>query len=162
MHMIDTLPERRAILLSQPSRRAPTADGFARIEDLQMQTMHAAFCDHGGLMAGDALAERLRPMFPQPVSRLAKWIVTRSVISVAWQGCTMLPLFQFQPCDMSIRTNFSRVFDELKDTFDNWEAALWFATPSDWLDKRTPVDCLDENVLDVIHAARADRFIARG
>jgi len=159
--MIDTVPEQRSSLRKH---RLPcaTTGGFERLEESQIQTMHAAFRDHGGIMSGDAVAERLRPAFSQPISKLARWIVSRSVVSLAWQGYTMIPMFQFQPCDLSIRTSFSRVFDELKDTFDNWEAGLWFATPNAWLDDRAPVDYLDENWLDVVQAARADRFIVRG
>jgi hypothetical protein len=159
--MIDTVPEQRPSLVK---RRPPceSAGGFERLADSQFQAMHAAFRDHGGIMSGDTVAERLRPAFSQPISMLAKWIISRSVVSLAWQGYTMIPMFQFQPCDLSIRMSFSRVFDELKDAFDNWEAGLWFATPNAWLDDRTPVDCLDENWLDVVQAARADRFIVRG
>jgi hypothetical protein len=159
--MIDTVPEQRPMLSKSPRiRTAP--DGFQCLADRQIELMNVAFRDHGGILSGDAVAERLRPMFSQPISMLARWIVARSVVSLAWQGHTMIPMFQFQPCDLSIRSSFSRVLDELKDTFDNWELGLWFATPNTWLDDRAPVDCLDENWIDVVQAARADRFIVRG
>jgi hypothetical protein len=159
--MIDTVPEQRvALARPQPPRTASCS--FEQIEARQIEAMRQAFRDHGGILSGDTLVERLRPACAQPISRLAKWIVARSVLSLPWQGYNLVPMFQFQPCDLSIRTSFTHVFDELKDTFDNWEVGLWFATPNVWLDDRAPVDCLDENWIDVVQAARADRFIVRG
>jgi hypothetical protein len=159
--MIDTLPEQRIAQTRRQARRIADCS-FDQLEARQIETMRLAFRDHGGILSGDTLVERLRPACAQPISKLAKWIVARSVLCLAWQGSNLVPMFQFQPCDLSIRTSFTRAFDELKDTFDNWEIGLWFATPNLWLDDRAPVDCLDESWIDVVQAARADRFIVRG
>jgi len=158
--MIDTLPDQRLASPGTSLRRV--SSGFNGLDDRRLESMLSAFRDHGGIMSGDAVAERMRSTCTQPISTLARWIVARSIISLAWQGLTLVPMFQFQPCDLSIRPCFSLVFDELKDTFDDWEAGLWFATPNVWLDDRAPVECLNEDWIGMLQAARTDRFIARG
>jgi uncharacterized protein (DUF2384 family) len=63
---------------------------------------------------------------------------------------------------MSRRASVTRIIDELKDVFDNWDLALWFSTPNAWLDHLAPVDLIAIDGQSVHEAARADRFIALG
>ena len=51
---------------------------------------------------------------------------------------------------------------ELEGAFDDWEIGAWFAQPNSWLDEQLPLDVVGRDDDAVIHAARADRFIARG
>jgi hypothetical protein len=71
-------------------------------------------------------------------------------------------MFQFDRSDMTLRTDASRIVAELVDTFDSWDLAAWFARPNAWLQDMAPVDRVGIDFSAVLHAARADRFIARG
>ncbi len=56
----------------------------------------------------------------------------------------------------------ARVLRVLDDTFDDREIALWLITPNSWLCDLSPAALLAPNAQDLIHAARADRYVARG
>lgn len=116
----------------------------------------------GGLASGDQLTPLLRRRTSQPISMLARWIVERRVVSFAWQGEYLLPMFQFDGGDMDVRRPVSAVLDEFDGTFDDWDLATWFALPNAWLGDSAPVDVLERDPHAVLQAARADRFIARG
>jgi hypothetical protein len=133
-----------------------------RLEDRQFLEMGRAFRATGGLVGGDDLARRLRRHSDQPISTLARWIVERRAVSLAWQAQTMLPVFQFDMSDMTLRPAVIAAVDELKDVFDDWDLALWFARPNAWLFDCAPVDVIAVDGPAVVDAARADRFIAHG
>ncbi|MFZ5548435.1 MAG: hypothetical protein ACOZJX_07050 [Pseudomonadota bacterium] len=116
----------------------------------------------GGVVTPDQLAGLLRPHHAQPVSAIARWLRQRTILSVGWRGQTFIPLCQFHPCTMQPREEFVGVLRELADAFDDWELVSWLAEPNDWLDGRAPASCLSSDFERVLHAARADRFIAKG
>jgi hypothetical protein len=135
---------------------------FQRLEDRQFLSMQRAFSTHGGIASGDEIVRRLRLRADQPLSTLARWIVGRTIVHIEWQGNTLIPMFQFDLADMSVRATTARVLSELIGVFDDWDLALWFAQPNSWLHDMAPVDALESHPLEVVHAARADRFVARG
>jgi len=143
---------------SQPQRQV----AFQRLEDRQFLAMERAFTGHGGWASGDELARRLRTHFDQPLSTLARWIVGRTIVQIEWQGNTLIPLFQFDMSDMSLQSTVAHLVAELVPVFGDWDLALWFAEPNSWLRDMAPVDVLQTHPLEVVHAARADRFVARG
>lgn len=51
---------------------------------------------------------------------------------------------------------------ELRPVFDGWALAAWFAKRNTWLNDRCPVDTVASNLMAVLEAARADRFVANG
>jgi hypothetical protein len=122
----------------------------------------AAFARTGGLSSCDEVTLLLRRRTSQPISMLGRWIVEQRVVSFAWRGDLVLPMFQFDLADMVVRTPVRAVLDELDGTFDDWDLATWFALPNAWLADGAPVDVLDRDSDAVRQAARADRFIARG
>jgi hypothetical protein len=136
--------------------------GFERIEHMQHEAMSHAFRSHGGFMSSDDVAHGLRGVCDQPISRLARWIVSRSIITISWRAQTLVPAFQFDRADMSIVPGVANVLQELRTAFDNWEMALWFAAPNAWLDYAAPVALLANDASSVVQAARTDRFIALG
>jgi hypothetical protein len=93
---------------------------------------------------------------------LARWIVERRVVSFGWHGEYLVPMFQFDRADMTVRRPVSAILDELDGTFDDWDLATWFALPNTWLDDEAPVDVVLRDPHATLQAARADRFIARG
>ena len=150
-------------------RQAPATDSrqgirasFRRTEDRQFIMMEAAYLRTGGLVSGDEAARILRRHSSQPISQLARWIVERTIVSFYWNSRTLVPLFQFDRSDMSMRAGTSAVVRELHDVFDDWDLATWFAQPNSWLNDAVPVDVIEHDQPAVVDAARADRFIARG
>jgi hypothetical protein len=120
-----------------------------------------AYRKTGGLVSCDEAAMLLRRHHEQPISVLARWIVARKVVSFAWQSETLVPLFQFDLSDMSLRAAASDVITELAGAFDDLELAAWFTRPNCWLANAAPVDTIDADAPAVLQAARADRYIAR-
>ena len=142
--------------------RLSNAANFQLVEDRQFLTMKGAYARTGGLAFGDEVARLLRRRSEQPISTLARWIVARTIVTFEWRSQTLIPLFQFDPLDMSHRAGTVAVIRELSDVFDDWELASWFAQPNVWLHDATPVDAIRDDQPGVLQAARVDRFIARG
>lgn len=141
---------------------SPLSSVKDRLDRRQFETMQAAFQMHGGFAKAQEMVRHLQPHWDDPWSTLANWTMSRSVLVVTWLGQTQVPMFQFDLGDMSLRSACARVAGELKPVFDDWELALWFATPNIWLHDATPVDMLGVDAFAVVQAARTDRFIARG
>ena len=146
---------------STSTARATPLDG-RRVEDRQFLAMQRAFAQTGGLANGDEVAQLMRRHSAQPLSTLARWIVDRRVVSYFWRGQTWLPLFQFALPGMQLRAEARTIVAELVDLCDDWELALWFVQPNEWLDDATPLERFDADPSGVLQAARIDRFIALG
>jgi hypothetical protein len=130
----------------------------------------AAFADSGGMASGDELVQRLVDSAVsaggtdglQATSMVARWIVSRSVVTVKGPHGWMLPMFQFDPATSTPKPSMAPVLAVLRDVFDEAELALWFVSSNDWLKGDRPAMVMDKNLPGVLHAARADRYLARG
>jgi hypothetical protein len=127
---------------------------------------HAAlqqgFQRSGGFIGGDALALLMRSRCEQPISLLARQIVQRELIHFR-TGCEVhLPLFQFDPCDLTVRHSVQAVIETLRPVLDDQELASWFADPNDWLGGQRPADVIASDPAAALEAARADRFVVAG
>ncbi len=130
----------------------------------------AAFTGTGGLVNGDDLAELIRHRcevagwLPDslPVSLVARWIVSRAVVSLDSPWGPLFPLFQFDLPTASVIDGMAPLLEELRPVFDDVELALWFVTPNDWLSGARPVSAMHHSLPAVLQAARADRFVAGG
>lgn len=131
---------------------APSAAGFA--------AMQSAFAPSGGMLHADDLVRGLRERQRGDYVSLARMIAAREVCSYEWQRDLWLPMFQFDPHDLSVKQSARMVLDELGNEFQYWALAAWFARPNPWLADRRPVDLLRMNPLAVLEAACADRYIA--
>jgi len=145
-----------------PALRLPRGMRRASVLDDIPAPLADAYAASGGLIADDELAAVLGRSVDQPLSRLARWILNREVVCIPWQLQSVLPLFQFDQRDMSLRPEVVEVVSELAGALDDWDVALWFVTPNSWLDSATPVATIGTDPAAVLQAARADRFIARG
>ena len=134
-------------------------DGESR-EHRQFLAMDRALLCHGGLITGDDLTLLLRTRSDQPISIIARWIVARKIMSFTWREQTLIPLFQFNLRDVSLRTSVMNAADELRTVFDDWELVRWFTEPNGWLRDAAPVDLIHYDDQAVLQAARADRFVA--
>jgi hypothetical protein len=103
----------------------------------------------------------LRDHSPQPVSRLARAIVDRTVLSFECSGHRWLPLFQFDMRTLSVKREVRHVLAELIEVLDDATLVSWFAEQNAWLDEAAPVEAIGTAPLAVLNAARADRFITR-
>jgi hypothetical protein len=121
-----------------------------------------AFDASGGVLAADALAQLMQGAVAQPISRLARWIVAREIVTVPGDGGTLVPLFQFGPGLASPQPGLLPVLAELRDVFDDRELAAWFAAPNGSLGGRRPADVLATDPHAVHETARLDRYVARG
>jgi hypothetical protein len=128
----------------------------------RMATMVQFYERAGGLLRSEEVLFLLRRRSSQALSMLARWIVDQRAVTFEWQADRLVPMFQFDLADMSIRPEAAAVLAELAGVFDDGELASWFAEPNAWLKGRNPVDALEADAQAVLSAARADRFVARG
>lgn len=142
------------------SRETSRPDPFRRLQDRQFLEMDSAFGVQGGWVSGDEMSRRLRRHWDQPISVLANWVTKREIVNIAWRSGILIPVFQFDSQNLRIRPVVQAVLAELESVLDDWEIAVWFAQPNTWLHQQRPLDLAARNDDAVIHAARADRFIA--
>ena len=131
---------------------APSETGVA--------AMRKAFAPSGGLVRADDLVQRMRERKRGDYVALARMIARGEVCVCEWQCILWLPMFQFDPLDLSVRQSARMAIDELGNEFKHWALTAWFARPNAWLADRRPVDVLQRNSLAVLEAACADRYIA--
>lgn len=135
---------------------------FADTGFLRFSALANAYRRRGGLATGDEVLRLMRGRVAQPISALARSMVSGQAISFSWQSCVLLPMFQFEPSTMSLRSGPRQVSLEIRGVFDDWDLAQWFVEPNSWLHDATPIDLMESDLAAVLQAARADRFIARG
>ena len=140
------------------------------VSPFQWMSTAAAFADTGGLVSGDDLAELIREhgllnaqaQASQPVSLVARWIVSRSVVVIDSPWGHVLPMFQFDLQRASVHPAIPLVLAELGGVLEGPELALWFVTPNEWLHGERPAMAMQSTLQAVRHAARADRYVALG
>jgi hypothetical protein len=110
----------------------------------------------------DELVQQMRHQWEQPMSVLARWIVSRAMISLDRHSDILIPMFQIDPCSGGLSPGCRAIVAELRDVMNNWEMARWFAASDPCLGGRAPVDMLPASWRDVFNAARVARFVARG
>lgn len=153
----DLLPES-----SQPSLAQRGKDRRGQRGDHLFVAMRTAFRPTGGVARGEDLAGWMAARQRGDHASLARMIVNGDVISFEWNDSFWLPMFQFDPVDLSIRPGPRQVVKELHDDCDGWTLSAWFARPNGWLDDSAPVDRIASDLPAVLNAARADRFVVTG
>ena len=136
------------------------AQDFAR--NNQFLAMLNAFRRSGGLARAQEVSCRFRSQSASDVSPLAGWIANRQVISLEWQSKIWMPLFQFNPSALTLRTGLSAVLAELNQIHDDWGVATWFAQPNSRLAGGAPADMLAASASQVLNATFAERSAAPG
>jgi hypothetical protein len=156
-HLVQRLPEVRddAPFAVRDDDEGNGADDIVR----QLRHAYRASC---GVAVCDEVARLLRSHSDQPISQLARWIVSRQLVSFVWRSQTLIPLFQLDFTQMSVRPSVQQVIAELSDVFDDWDLANWFVRPNSGLAGSTPVKAISTDLPAVLQAARADRFVAIG
>jgi hypothetical protein len=129
---------------------------------IQLSAIEIAYARHGGMLRADEVVLRMRSDWDQPISVLARWIVSRAMITIDWHSEMLVPMFQIDFTSRGLRAGCREVVAELNDVMDGWEMARWFATSNPWLGGLAPVDMLAVSWRNVVDAARIARFIVRG
>ena len=129
-----------------------------RLKNRPAAAMIDAFNRASGLVHGDEMARLLRRRHSQPLSLLARWIVSREIVTVPVQGQTLIPLFQFDMPSATPHASLRPVLQELCPVFTDWELAMWFASPNTWLANQAPVAALLTDACSVVRAAQMDRY----
>jgi hypothetical protein len=116
----------------------------------------------GGIAREIEVLVHLKQRWSQPDSQPTRPVGFERAIRFSWSGWTWLPMFQFNPIDMSLSAAPARVVEELGPAFDGWEIAQWFVGSNSSLGGQRPIDVLGQQPTRVIEAARVTRFIAAG
>lgn len=148
------------------SGSAPMSDVIlpARIPGQQAatRTLIDAYQSSGGVIGCDDLTRLLGKWQMQPISCVARSIVSRQLVHFDWQGQRVLPLFQFEYPTLNLLTTVADVIAEFGCWFNDSEIAEWFATPNGWLQGALPARVMVAKPMVVLDAARADRFALLG
>ena len=131
--------------------------GFPERNECQRLAIDMAFARHGGLRRIDELCGL----------SAGRWDVGALLqhaevlrLSRGWR--LLVPVCQFDLGDWSIRPGVAAIVRELRPVFDDSEIAAWFAQPNSWIGQAVPLDACVWNSFEVLQAARADRYVARG
>lgn len=151
-----------AQVVSIAPRRRATDEHEPNCDERQFQRMYEVYLRTGGLATGDSVAYLLRERCDQPISKLARWVVNRSVVAFEWRSALRIPLFQFSDDITVLQPAVTTVMKELADALTDWEIADWFVTPNAWLLDQRPCEAIRREPSDVIGAARAARFVTLG
>jgi hypothetical protein len=127
-------------------------------KDLEYLALASGYRAFGGVASSAEIAAR-RPL--DGISRLARSIVARRVISFDWRGDHWLPRFQFEGSDLVVAEKTGILIAELTAALDDWELAQWFVAPNAWLHQRTPLQTMRVDFDRVHDAARVLRFACR-
>jgi hypothetical protein len=128
--------------------------------NLRFVSLLNAFRESGGLARANEVASQFQRRSNQDISVLGGWLLKRQVIGFEWHSKLWMPLFQFNPSDMSLRTGLADILAELVVVFNDWDLASWFARPNPWLSEGLPADALATAATQVHWAAQAERSVA--
>ena len=133
----------------------PGSEGFA--------ALLAAFRATGGTARADDLARLLSDSGDAGGPSLAVLLAEDEVFGLPWLGSLWVPMFQFELRTLTPLRAPQRVRAELGGlAADGWHGAAWFARAHDALNDSRPVDLLATDLLGVLAAARADRWVVQG
>jgi hypothetical protein len=121
-----------------------------------------AYRPSGGLARAQEVAAKCQSCLGASTQTLANWVIGRKVICFEWQSKIWMPLFQFKLQDMTLQPMLGEVLSELVAVLDDWAVAHWFSQSNPWLAGATPADAWATSASEVMHAARAERYVALG
>ena len=114
-----------------------------------------AFRATGGTAPGDVLGRLLEEHCAGSAVSLAKLVHTGQVFGLEWRNSLWIPMFQFDPDDLSLRASAQQVRALLPQLWSGWTLAAWFARANPLLGGSSPADMLDADLPAVIDAALA-------
>lgn len=127
--------------------QAPSGAGFMALLE--------AFRATGGTVPGHIVARLLGEHRVGDAVSLARLVFTGEMFGFGWRGSLWVPMFQFDPGDLSVRPGPQQVRAELPQDWPGWALASWFAAPNAHLGGRRPTDSLESDLVGAVRAARA-------
>lgn len=121
-----------------------------------------AFRATGGTAPGEVLGRLLEDHCAGSAVSLAKLVHTGQVFGLEWRNSLWIPMFQFDPDDLSLRASAQQVRALLPQLWSGWCLAAWFARANRLLGGASPVDRLDADLSAVIDAAMAQPGVDAG
>lgn len=147
--------------VGQPSCSMKCGAHGPRSADDELMRVAQAFAARGGLASSDTILLQMREHTAQPISRLARWVVERRVLSIQWQATLLLPLFQFQFPITECCAGLDAVLAEWEGVMPDPQIALWFTEANATLGGACPAALIKQDPIAVLGAARHDRFVIR-
>ena len=132
----------------------PNQDNFAALA--------SAYRSSGGIFRAEDLVRLEALGDGKAQAELIGSITSGQILSFQWRQSYWVPIFQFEIGGTVQKDCARQVILEFADTFDDWEKVVWFVQPNVWLDGARPLELMERRLPDVMHAARADRFVAAG
>lgn len=132
----------------------PNQDNFAALA--------TAYQPSGGIFRAEDLVRLEALGDGKARAELIGSITSGQILSFQWRQSYWVPIFQFEIGGTLQKDCARQVILELADTFDDWEKVVWFVQPNVWLDGARPLELMERRLPEVMHAARADRFVAAG
>ncbi|WP_348009647.1 antitoxin Xre/MbcA/ParS toxin-binding domain-containing protein [Roseateles sp.] len=124
----------------------PSGHGFVSLLE--------AFRDSGGTAPSDIVGRLLLDHQAGAAVSLAKLIHSGQVFGFEWRASLWIPMFQFDPKDLSIAAQPQAVRAQLPELWSGWRVAQWFAGPNSRLGGQRPVDLLSSDAAAVLVAAQ--------
>lgn len=131
-------------------------------DDRAFAALALSYRPWGGMARADDVGRLLADHGPVTVISMAALLEDEAIFGFDWNASLWIPMFQFDPGDLSLKAAPRRVRAELGEEFDGWTVSAWFVEPNTWLAQRRPIDLLESDTKAVLVAARADRFVAAG
>jgi hypothetical protein len=144
----------QALPAAAASPREP--DAVTRTAHQQVMPLIDAFHSAGGIATGEEISILLRRHCDQPLSKLARWIVAGDIVVIEWRGQTLIPMFQFDLDDMSVKPEVAAVLASLRAWRDSLRTSRWLVAPNAWLNDHRPIDCLSSDLPAVLQTAQAE------
>jgi hypothetical protein len=116
-----------------------------------------ALLDEFGALSSHQVAELAGSRAANRAALANRWRAERRVVAVPVGDDLVYPGFQFTPEGRPhpvVGQALQRLHSDPPTS--DWQAALWFATPTGWLGGRRPVDLLDDEPEAVVEAARRE------
>lgn len=149
---------RVATASTPPTTHRPQPTPVEPSDRLFIELLDAYRCC-GGLARRSEVAGRVARRRPDGAAWLEDCLRRRALIALDWHSASWLPLFQFEPSDMSLREAVCRPSAQLGAVMDGWELAVWFVRPQCLLQHRPPLALLDTQPELVMDAARQEHFV---
>lgn len=121
----------------------------------------AAFRETGGTAPAEIVGRLLEEHRVGGAVSLATLIDTGQVFGFRWRDNLWIPMFQFDPDQLSLKTGAHGVRAALPAAWSAWKVASWFAAPNARLDGRTPAAAIDDELDAVLQAAQSMEAAAR-
>jgi hypothetical protein len=145
-----------------PPEPLESGDGYASAQDRAFIALLIAYRPHGGIARLHSLVGGRRiPIDGQEVA-IEVLVALGKLFGFQWHDEVWIPMFQFNMPGLTVASGPQRIAKELGRSFYGWALTSWFVRPNSCLAGRTPIDCLNRRLEDVLEAARADRVVSPG